>query len=61
MAGALQDSSGCLLCWFDHLRREDLGRYQALTGHPEFNTLCPGCLDQPPGVENTVRSQNTSV
>eukprot|EP00969_Alexandrium_andersonii_P205386 9074936-Alexandrium_andersonii.AAC.1 len=37
MAGVLQDSSGYLSYSFDHLHPEDLDRYQALRGHPEFN------------------------
>eukprot|EP00969_Alexandrium_andersonii_P203038 8972626-Alexandrium_andersonii.AAC.1 len=39
MAGVFQDSSGFLSYWFDQLHPEDLEKYQALAGHPEFNTL----------------------
>eukprot|EP00969_Alexandrium_andersonii_P305174 13490147-Alexandrium_andersonii.AAC.1 len=39
MAGVLQDSSGFLSCWFDQLHPEDLDKYQAQAGDPQFNTL----------------------
>eukprot|EP00969_Alexandrium_andersonii_P336027 14852055-Alexandrium_andersonii.AAC.1 len=39
MAGVLQDSSGYLSYWFDHLHPEDLDHYEAHRGQPEFNTL----------------------
>eukprot|EP00969_Alexandrium_andersonii_P351337 15435207-Alexandrium_andersonii.AAC.1 len=39
MAGVLQDSSGFLSYWFDQLHSDDLNKFQAQAGGPQFNTL----------------------
>eukprot|EP00969_Alexandrium_andersonii_P078235 3449876-Alexandrium_andersonii.AAC.1 len=62
MSGVLQDSSGFLSYWFGKLHPEDLNKFQAQAGGPQFNTVGgSGRAGQPPGLENTVRSQHASV
>eukprot|EP00969_Alexandrium_andersonii_P201302 8894517-Alexandrium_andersonii.AAC.1 len=39
MAGVLQDSSGFLSYWFGQLHPDDLNKFQAQAGDPQFNTL----------------------